>query len=129
MMRVNADIIRHRLRVLGLRQQELAAAIKVSPEHVSRILRGTCPPSADLLEMIASCLGITVSDMTDSCTLVKLNPSEFAVIAAFRAMDPVSQAKLLLHLKQEDEPACGSSSPSTLEPIQHRRRSVRRESQ
>jgi transcriptional regulator with XRE-family HTH domain len=82
-----------------MKQQELAAAIGVTPEHVSRILRGTSAASVEVVESIARVLDVKSEELTSDVALAKLSPFEAKMIEYFRQLEPVAQAKLLLDLK------------------------------
>lgn len=51
--------VRNKRMQLNMTQQQLAVAVKITPQHISLIEQGKGSPSLELLPMIAETLGVT----------------------------------------------------------------------
>ena len=81
----------------GLTQIELAEAVGVKQATISRIEKGVNNPSLDVIESIASALGVTVVE------LFGLPDLEMRVLEGFRAASPQRRAALLALLEPDQE--------------------------
>jgi transcriptional regulator with XRE-family HTH domain len=51
----------------GLTQQELSGLAECSPEYISRIERGLCSPSFDMISNLSKVLMVEPKDLFDFC--------------------------------------------------------------
>lgn len=78
--------------VTGLTQAELAERVEAAPETISRLERGKLAPSADLVERIASALGVKTDDVLSRKPVKKKAENRPAIQRVVAILEPLPDA-------------------------------------
>jgi transcriptional regulator with XRE-family HTH domain len=76
----------------GLTQAELAERVEAAPETISRVERGKLAPSADLVERIASALGVKTDDVLSRTPVKRKIENRLAIQRVVALLEPLTDA-------------------------------------
>jgi len=78
----------------GLTQAELAERVEAAPETVSRVERGKLAPSADLVERIATALGVKTDDVLSRKPVKKKAEHRPAIQRVVALLEPMTDTEV-----------------------------------